>query len=79
MEIIDKGIDPNDISKSLLEVTMTEEEAAQVEALAAQSGCTVEEWILGVFKKAVETPDDFAEQCAFMSFMDKNRKRNEGF
>ena len=77
MEIIDKGLDPNDYSKSLLEVNMTEEEASQVELLAARCGCTVEEWLTSTLMKAAQSPKDFTEQCAFMSFMDENRKRSE--
>lgn len=79
MEIIDKGIDPQDPSKNILEVNMTEQEAAQMELLAAQTGRSVEDLVVDILQKAVNEPKDFAEQCAFMSFMDEARKRNEGF
>ena len=56
---------------------MTEEEASQVELLAARCGCTVEQWLTSTLMKAAQSPKEFTEQCAFMSFMDENRKRSE--
>lgn len=78
MEIIDKGLDPNDSSKYILEVNMSEHEATQLETLASQTGCSVEDLAIKILTSVVKNQENFTEQCAFMSFMDKNRKRNEG-
>lgn len=78
MEIVDKGIDPNDSSKCILELNMSEKEAAQIDALTAEIGGTIEEYIVNILTQAVQNPKQFAEQCARISSNCGNEQRNEG-
>lgn len=78
MEIIDKGTEPNSPSESILEINMTDQEMQQMELLALKTGCTVEALVTQILQDAVNRPKDFAEECAFHSFMENERKRHGG-
>lgn len=72
MEVIDKGIDPANPTECILEVNMSEQEAAQVEVLAAKSGCSMEDWVIQVLTKAVTDPEGFIKLCVTNPIQEKS-------
>ena len=51
---------------------MSEQEAAQVEALAAKSGCSMEDWVIQVLTKAVTDPEGFIKLCVTNPIQEKS-------
>ena len=54
LNVIDKGLDPNDPSKCILEIEGTQEEMNALMQKVKESGKTLDDWFVDIMQKGIE-------------------------